>query len=179
MAEALRVTRVLELNGLTDLSFVTLAGLERGTDVHAATAFDDRGTLEESSVDERVRPLLESWRAFRSEAGLTIRAVELGVSYPALNYRGTLDRVVAFRGRAADVLIDLKGGGPLAWHPYQTAAYAMAYAAQTKGPTPERGSVYLQADGRPARFVSHKDRGDFDEWKALVVVAHLKQRLGL
>lgn len=175
----LRVTEVLAINGLTDLTFIPPSALERGTDVHAAAAFDDRGTLEEESVDDRVRPLLESWRKFREEAGLTVREIELPVSYPALDYRGTLDRVVVFRGQEREVLLDLKGGGPLPWHPFQTAAYALAYAFQTRGVTPERGSVYLQKDGRQARFVPHRDRGDFDAWKSLVVVAHLKAKLGL
>lgn len=181
----LRVTEALKLAGLIDTEWLTEEGALRGTAAHAATALDDRQDLVEESVHPEVRPLLESWRLFRRQTGLVVLHVELEVEHRAMGYAGRLDRIVQFPERPRPTLLDLKSGASDHWHPAQTAGYSLAYGdmivAEKLRPLssdgrslllPERGCVYLQADGSPARFVPHRDRFDFDLFRAAVTLAH-------
>lgn len=167
----IRVTEALARVGLTDMEHVTEFGLRRGTLVHAATALDDRGDLDERSVDPvHVAPYLASWRLFRAQTGLKVLEIERAVHYEAMQYQGTFDRLVELDG--AKILIDLKTGVPARWHGLQTAAYALAYTAEVGGTTPMRAGVYLNGDGKVAKMQLFKKRSDYEVWKAVVTVAN-------
>lgn len=174
----LRVTEALKLAGLIDTEWLNEEGALRGRAAHAACALDDLGDLVEGSVHEDVRPLLESWRAFRRQTGLVVLAVELEVVHTAMGYAGRLDRIVQFPDRPRPTVLDLKSGASAPWHRVQTAGYALAWGQREGGGAllPERCCLYLQADGSPGRFSPHKDRRDFDLFRAAVTLAHFQKR---
>jgi len=174
----LRVTEAIQLAGLSDTTWLTPEAAARGTAVHAAVALDVSGQLDEESIHPVVAPYLASWRRFRLEANVFVIDSELEVEHLALGYSGRLDMIATIGGYAPMVL-DLKTGAAAAWHPIQTAGYALAHQTMAGGATPPRGAVYLQDDGSAARFVAHKDRGNFDVFKAAVVIAHFKKQKGI
>jgi hypothetical protein len=104
-----------------------------------ATALDDQGILDESSVDPAVAPHLEAWRKFRRESGFSPKAIEQIVQHPTYRYCGTIDRDG----------IDIKTGGPCKWHIIQAAAYQRASNALTWR------SVYLMPTGLYTTHVYH------------------------
>jgi hypothetical protein len=169
----LRVTEAIAACGLVDTTWMTDLGRDRGSAVHLATALDDAGDLDETSVHEMVAPYLESWRRFRRETGIKIVATELEVRHDAMRYVGHLDRIVRWPARPeALCVLDLKTGAPARWHAIQTALYALAYASKQGSPTPERGAVYLHDDGRAATYRPHRSRRDYDVAKSVVTLAH-------
>lgn len=151
--------------------------MDRGTAVHLATALDDAGDLDEATVDPvNVAPYLTSYRLWRDLQRPKIVAREMKVVHELLGYEGRLDGVYEFE---RVWIVDLKAGQPTDWHPYQTALYALAWQAQHGGATPCRAALYLSDESKPAAWRPHEDRRDFERAKALVVVAQLKQEMGL
>ena len=63
----LRVTQAIKLCGLIDAAWSDQYAMDRGTAIHEATALDDKGDLDESTVDPAVKPYLDGWRLFRRE----------------------------------------------------------------------------------------------------------------
>jgi PD-(D/E)XK nuclease superfamily protein len=174
----LHVTDIIRLNGLTDDEFVSQFAMDRGTAVHDACALWIRKDLDPASVDPvHVAPRLASFQRYVRESGCRIVESERKVQLEAMGYEGRLDLVLELPSLGL-VVVDIKNGGPVAWHAWQTAGYAMAYAAELKIPTPLRAGLYLDAEGGAPRFLMHRDRRDFPRWTALVTVAHLKVELG-
>lgn len=170
----LRVTEAIKLCGLMDLEFVDEFAMKRGEYVHKAIKAFCRGTLIEETVDpEHVAPRLESFRAWLRQSGAKMLETELHVVNEAMGYQGTLDGLVEVGG--FQYICDWKNGAAQSWHPYQLALYAMAFLAErpTAKPPLLRANVYLDPDGKPAKFVERKDRRDFDRAKAIVTVAYI------
>ena len=91
------ITRVLRDVGIGDLDVddpVIAYAAERGKAVHEATALDDRGELDEASVDPVVRPYLDAWRRFRGESGFRPipSLIEVPLARSDLGFAGTPDR---------------------------------------------------------------------------------------
>lgn len=128
-APVINVTGVLE--PLINLAGIPAGILEharqRGQDVHALCDLDDRGVLDEDSVDPEYRPYLTEWREWKRRTNAVIIASELRVASAKYRYAGTLDFIAEIRGKL--VLGDRKvtAALPSATGP-QTAAYAQAYA---------------------------------------------------
>ena len=164
----LRVSEVLAIAGLTDPSFFTDRGSERGTAAHATCALDDIGDLDETSVDPIVAPYLAAWRKFRSEMKPEILAVEEPVESVAMGFcTGGIDRRVMLDGR--ETILDIKTGSPLPEHAIQLAAYCLLFPRIMA-----RGCVYLRDDGSYQIRMFH-DRKDFAVFKAALTVAAWKK----
>jgi len=169
----LRVTEALSLVGLIDTTFLTEHGRDRGTAVHETIALDCRGDLDEDSVDPEVRPYLESWRRYQRESGdaFVVLESECEVTHGGFGYVGHIDLIVKCLA-APRLILDLKCGAPARWHRLQLAGYALADADMTRGPTAARGCLYLDGEGKAAKFVKYGDRRDFDLFKAVITLAH-------
>ena len=134
------VTKVIQSAGLMGWMPQGEYYLERGSFVHEATALDDQGLLDESTVDPVVAPYLEAWRRYRAESGFVPELIERSFLHPTYRYCGTIDR---------DGL-DIKTGAPCKWHILQAAAY---YALMRGNSIPRVSSitrwvsVYLKPDG--------------------------------
>lgn len=156
------VTQVIGwMNNYSGIPAETLAfACERGTAAHEATALDDRGLLDEESVDPEIAGYLAAWRRFRRETGFVPELIEHRVAVPGM-YAGTLDRF----GRIGRQywLVDIKtattvsrSNGP------QTAAYLGALG--TRDHT-KRGTVQLRQDGT-YRLIPHENRNDLSAFLA-------------
>ncbi len=94
--------------------------LERGRLVHLATAYYDRDELDESTVDEKIRPYLDAYVKFREDTGFIPIHIEHKLFHPSYFYAGKLDRVGSF---GYDLLVDLKSGTKAKVDGLQGAAY--------------------------------------------------------
>lgn len=123
---------------------------QRGTAVHLATEYDDKGTLDESVLDPSLHGYIEAYRRFKAETGFKPDQdkTELKVYHPRHKYAGTLDRIGDYRD--IEIVLDIKTGS--AMRPTtgpQTAAYEAAYRAMQEhhgDPMPRYG-VELHKDG--------------------------------
>jgi hypothetical protein len=90
------VTQVLRANGMTPEFYTRIDPwyLERGKLIHLATEYDDRGTLDEDTVDEVVRPYLDAYRTFRADFRGKITGIEKRMWHPQLGYAGIIDRTI-------------------------------------------------------------------------------------
>jgi hypothetical protein len=93
------VTQVLRANGMTPEFYTRIDPwyLERGKLIHLATEYDDRGTLDEDTVDEVVRPYLDAYRTFRADYRGQITGIEKRMWHPQLGYAGIIDRTITGR----------------------------------------------------------------------------------
>lgn len=144
---------------------------QKGQHVHRMIELDVRGTLDESTLPDWMRPALVEWRRFVSDTRFVMNASELRVFHPTFRYAGTLDLMGTFFGHDP-VLIDLKrsflGGHVIG---LQTAAYLEAYHAslpreersQKREAATKRYALRLREDGRYKleQFDDPLDRTDF------------------
>lgn len=167
----MRVSEALKLVGLVDDSFFTEKSARRGTAAHLATAYDDRGELDESSVDPEIAGYLMAWRRFRGEFPCEILAIEEHLEFPPLQLEGTLDRRIRTGG--IHRILDIKSGQPSPADRYQVALYSLLWwSLHPDQPPPDRAVVYLTREGT-YKLVECKDRHDINMAKAIVEVAHL------
>lgn len=170
------VTQVLRLAGvLPDYDGkVDPYYAERGTAIHAATEYHDRGTLDEATVDPSIAGYLDGWKAFLSDTGAVIKEVEKRLSVPTMGYAGTIDRVLEINGKLG--ILDIKGGVKQAWHSIQTAGYAVGYFGSMFRER-SRWALYLKDDAN-YMLVSHDDPRDFGLFTSALGIAKWKRRNG-
>lgn len=159
------VTQVLEDANISDWSGVPddilWAAQQRGTMVHRACHFLNKGTLDQSTVDEAIGGYVEAWVKFRRDHDfrptvsehLVYRRITINdkeVIRPAetdLEIIGQLDTFGRVGAKnVGDTLIDIKTGDPTdSWAP-QTAAYVRAYSLKARF-TAKRLVVQLKRNG--------------------------------
>lgn len=118
------VTRILQTLGFRDPPgrWITEDDLARGRAVHLACQLDDEGTLDESTVDQRVAPFLAGFRKFKRENdSYRSCAWELQATHRRFGYTGRFDNVRFLRGVRA--LGDLKTNAADAATLHQLALY--------------------------------------------------------
>lgn len=167
------VTECIREAGLTpSMDFVSDWHLNRGSQVHAATALFDQEDLDESVLDAALRGRLEAWKAFRAAtvADFAITEIEKPRHSPLLRFAGTPDRVGVWRGRPC--IVEIKSGKPDPSHGIQTAAYALLASAV------ERLGVYLADDGT-FKVVTYTDRNDAAVFTAALTCWHWRAANGL
>lgn len=122
------VTKIL--SPIQDFSMVPHDVLARaaefGINVHKACELYDKGTLDESSLDENLVPHLGGWKAFLSATGFKPEMIEKKVYCDKYKYAGTLDRTGVFGGRKTLDLVDIKTGSIISGAGPQTSAYENA-----------------------------------------------------
>lgn len=176
------VTEILSACGLT-LEFESAAfrdaaafRADLGTKVHLACELDDRNDLDDSSLDDLVRPYLEAWRHFRAESQLRIAAVEEIVLDGLFRWAGRLDRRGWLFGDSRQTVIDIKTGAPARSHLLQTWAYALCFP--TIGVN--RRVVYLRSDGtyKAVAPTAQQTLEDRQDWAACVQMFQTLRRYG-
>lgn len=108
--------------------------MNRGTAVHLATEYFDKGILDESTLDPEIVGYLESYK----KLGLKYRPeeIEMLLGDPINRTAGTLDRPDC----------DLKTGSPYPWHLIQAGHYWYLKKINGLGADPIK-TWYLQQDG--------------------------------
>ena len=108
--------------------------LERGRLIHLATEYYDRDELDESTVDERIRPYLDAYMRFRRDTDFAPTFIERELYHPKYLYGMRIDRIGFLNDRW--VMIDLKSGAPAKIDELQGAAYlegCLANGIEVKG----------------------------------------------
>ncbi len=167
------VTEMFKSLGFIDTTYYTDKGRDRGSNVHLACQYFDEGDLDESSLPEDVKGRMAAYKKFRQDTGFTPIGIEEVVSSDVLRTAGTLDRTGIFAGSAVEALLDIKGGAPDYWHPYQTAGYSMM-KWHTEYDLHPRFALYLRDNGT-YRLEPHKDPRDFDVFRSISFVYHAKR----
>ena len=162
----MRVTNILKACGLIDTAFMDEAAMKRGEYVHLACELDDKGDLDESTLDPLVDPYLAARRLFRKEQNPDILTIEEEVKHSHYGYEGRLDRRAMMDAR--ECVLDIKTGQPAEWHSLQLAGYALCFDRPHA-----RFGIYLSNDGR-YKMTEYKDRKDYEVWKACVTLANWK-----
>jgi len=179
------VTQVIRGAGLVNFEFVPTEVLritaDFGTAVHRACEYDDKGTLDPATIDEKVIPYLAAWRAFNSAYKPTMLGIEERVYSRKYMAAGTIDRVMLVS--ISPVIVDIKT--PVSASPswgVQTAAYLALYA-ETIGADQKkmkRWTVQLTPEASvPYKVVKHDDPNDLPVFLHALGVYRWKQKHNL
>ena len=166
-----RVTTIIKEAGLMPFMPDTSVAMERGTAVHYATAYSDKGTLDESTVSRNIMPYLMQWRRFLTEQKVKIKLIEQHVQDDTLGYQGTFDREVELD--SDDWLFDIKTGTKSDWHGIQLAAYHHAHGKRHL----KRGNLYLTET--TYKLEQCKSRDDWHDFQAALRLHHRRTQWNL
>lgn len=136
------------LNVISPFDYGNEVAMLRGTAVHMATEYYDKGTLDPESLDPALVGYLAAWKKFRNETGFAPdpSEIEVMVADYVLGVAGTYDRFGKMGGRS--VLLDIKTGSKHWRYDIQVVAYD--FLRQRWFAVPEAdavGTVYLHEDG--------------------------------
>jgi len=167
------VTQCLAAVGIIDHSQIPANVLkvaaERGTLVHRILHYEMTGGVDETTIDQRLRPYVEAARMFREESGFMPTRVECRIYDDLYGYAGTFDAMGTIRG-GHEVIVDWKTGALLPGHRIQMAAYASATGEPFRY---RRLLVQLKANGTyrlvEAPLTSY--RNDFSVFASACVLA--------
>ena len=177
------VTKTLEEVGISDFSFVDFDILEKakrfGSALHRATELLDKGTLNESSVDNALIPYLQGYKMFCEDYGFVPEMVEFQSYSAKYRYGFTLDRIGSFskqkhsyyskfEGKRA--LIDIKSGAFMPSYALQTAAYLNGYNEHFPRLEKVRLRICVRLCPGHYKIDVHKDKSDFSTWLACLQV---------
>lgn len=157
-----RVTEILRVAGLVDVTWFTEEGRDRGSALHEATHFLDDGDLDWPSVDSLIAPRLHQYQQFLDEVKPEILAAEEHVTNNALRYHGHIDRIVRINGD--DGIIDIKSPFRAPWQAIQLALYAGCFPMPMK-----RWTLHLHDERY--QLIEHTNRRDWQVAKAAIVIA--------
>jgi len=176
--KTISVTQALAV--LSDFSNIRTDVLKRagdfGTACHLATALYDQRVLDESVLDDNLKPHLSGWKLFLKDSGFAIEAIEKIVYSQKYGYCGTIDRVGILNGRRA--VIDIKTGQVSPTMAIQLSAYLTAYNEEMPyaEKAQDRMIVQLKEDGTYSlpkkEFYKTTDFGVF---KACLTIAKWKR----
>jgi hypothetical protein len=122
--------------------------MTRGTYIHKATEYWDKGELDEFTVDPQIKGYLESWKCFRKDQNYTPVAIEYKIYNPILMVGTTIDRLPG--------PVDLKSGSPEPWHILQIAFQWKTLMSYDPYFISNPQDVYLDPDGGPPKVKSYK-----------------------
>lgn len=162
------VTGMLETCGITDSTFYTDDGKERGTAVHKLTADYDLGAMDLPACVSRYRPYLLGHATAMAILKPEILAVEESIVHPVYRFGTRPDRVWRLAGVLA--VCDEKSGPPDSSHMIQTALQAINVSVEHDNIPPEmieRYALYLTPKGK-FTLVQHKSRKDFDKARQII-----------
>src|ERR1700761_7821206 len=87
------VTSLLEEFGYIDTTWYREWHAWRGSVVHKCCELLDQDDLDESSIDDRIRPYVDAYQQFKVDVGCEPLAIERRIYHPQLSVAGTFDRV--------------------------------------------------------------------------------------
>lgn len=174
------VTQVL--GPLVDLSKIPRETLEiarqKGTAIHKMAELDARGDLDEDTLPEWMRPVLEQWRKFRADTRFEIIESEQQVYHQKYGYAGTFDLLGSMHGSKILSLIDIKRSflsGPVIG--FQLAAYAAARRKEMDDHHPFHRYALRLNENQPYKLELYDDANDFQSFLTCLSFWKLKQRI--
>ncbi len=154
------ITGILKSCGYIDPTYYTQEARDRGSHVHLAIKFLNKGTLDWDSVIDRYIGYVAAYEKFVREWNLKLEFFERPMYHPDLLFAGTPDLV----GTVLDgirAIVELKTGPIRKWTALQTAAQELLVRAWEDDKTVRyrRWGVCLNADGTYSKPVP------FNEWE--------------
>lgn len=140
------ITEILRSAGLLSAMPENQEAMRRGEYVHLATELDDKGDLDESTLDPAIVPYLEAWRACKREVGFEVLGIEELVCNEAMGYATKVDRRVCRGGQVW--IVNQKTGGHWPWYRVQMAGELLCYQGVVLDPPTRRFAVYLSDAGK-------------------------------
>ena len=179
--ELLGLTAILKAAGFYNFEFVNDHDLEfarrRGTAVHLATAFSDRGTLNEGSIHPEIAPYLTAWRRFRGEVKTEMLHVENPIYSKRWRFACTPDRIVIVNGKLS--VLEIKASEYLsAAYQLQTQGQQIAAEDFYKEKVKSRFTVRLFDNGT-YRLEEYKEAADKARFMACLTIAQFKKERSL
>jgi len=104
------VTEILSASGIADYRFSNEEAKTRGSFVHRAAEYIDKGSLDWDALDSALRPYCDAYALFLEEKRPTILLSEKAMYHPDHLFAGRPDRVMEMD--EAIILPDLKSGVP-------------------------------------------------------------------
>jgi len=144
-APVISVTQALVGGGLVDTSWFTEWARDRGSAVHRAIQLYEADDLDESTIDEHVRPFFNGYLKFRAEYNWQPERSELHVWSKRHQYAGTLDSQGKSNG--VKTILDYKTGQLTKPVGIQLTGYALAYAESYHSVITNLLGVRLVGDG--------------------------------
>jgi len=136
----------------------------RGTAVHLALEYLDRGTLDRDSLDSELEPYVRAYEAFCIDSGFVCGSAERSRYHLQRGYAGTLDRLGMFGTLGA--IVDFKSGEVQPGHFAQLCAYAHFF------PSPRSRRLIALQLKPDARYRVHEvPPGQFDYYSSLFFCA--------
>lgn len=170
------VTDVLRDNGFIDDRFYDDVSRSRGSAVHLACLYFDRGTLNWNTLHQDLHGYVRSWEKLKLRVGLRIVEAEVARYHESFGLAGTLDRLVEFGGW--EHVWDLKSGAAPSWARYQTAAYELLLPKYHRG-LRKRAAIELHKDGRMASIKDHDDSADGNYFLSYLTSTQRRQFHGI
>lgn len=159
------ITGIINAGGLVDSQWFTEEAAFRGSVVHRCTELEDKGTLQESSVDPGAVGFLESWRTFKRQTGFIPLVIEKRHYNETHDYCGTPDRF-GVMGNGDRAVVELKTGEVQKWCKVQLAGQLGFIEPSLRG-LYRRFGVRLKSDGIPT--VTEYPREDMpSDWAAFL-----------
>ena len=168
------VTQILTDMGLIDTSFHQEAHAIRGRACHAAILYHLQGDLDESNIDDRIKPYLSAFKLFESHVRLkpVMGLVEKPMIHESLMFAGTPDIPCELNGIPS--LIDLKTGSVLPVHSLQLAAYKILLRDVEHFEVVKRYVLQLKNDGTYL-LREFNDKNDERIWLSCLAIYNWKQ----
>jgi len=157
------VTTVLKATGFYGWMPEDVYYRDRGSFVHEAIAMYLRGTLDESSLSEGVRPFVDSAIEYIQATGYKAEHIELPLMDDIYGYCGCVDALP---------LRDWKNGGPQYSTTVQISTYYHLAKQNCLGPGLPI-SVHLSSKGKMAKSVPYSMRTVLDEYKVFLSALHV------
>lgn len=155
------ITGILKTCLYTDPTYYTEESRVRGTNVHKAIQFLNKGTLNWATVIDQYLGYVIAYEKFVKDWNLKLSLYELPLYHPDLLFAGTPDLV----GSVLDgvpAIIDIKTGPIMKWVALQTAAQELLVRAWNpdKAMRYRRWGVKLNVDGTYSKPVEFKEMRD-------------------
>jgi hypothetical protein len=158
------------------------AAMERGTIIHKACELLILGILDWSTIDESIKPEVETFAAWWESARFKPLLVEGLVGSKRYMFAGRLDLFGVWKTGLA--LIDFKTGNEYPAYKFQTAGLEVALVEAIRPalakdrlglPPIQRYCLYLKGD--KARPVEHTDPRDHSRFLAALTCSHTRREL--
>lgn len=163
------VTEIIDYHGFIPDFSKDEERAEEGQVTHEAAALLFQKRLDWLSVDAVILGFVTSLNLWITATDFCAEATELTLHDSALLFAGSLD-VDGHTPKGSRWIIDLKTGQPARWHKWQTAGYRILLGEYRR-----RGALYLQKDGRMARFKEHTEETDEAEFISMRNVFRMKE----
>lgn len=154
------ITGILKACGYIDPTYYTEESRNRGSHVHLAIKFLNKGTLDWDSVIDQYIGYVSAYEKFARDWNLKLELFERPMYHPDLLFAGTPDLVGTVLNNVPSI-VEIKTGPVMKWTALQTAAQELLVRAWDRpNLRRRRWGVTLNADGtysKPKEFPEDRD----------------------